>query len=557
MKLTLKILLAMWLLLPFSHALADQARAFLDRNPVRLGETVRLIIEVDGNFNGAGFDPEPLSRSFEVLGTSTNSQINIINGVQQAKSQLLIDLEPRVEGLLNIPSLEIGRWKTQPIEVRVEAADSGISAQARPVFLKVTASPEQAYVQSPVVISVQLYVSANLIEGNLADPDLSNAEVQRLGDDTQFTTTVGNVRYRVIERKFAVFPQDSGVLTIPPIRFQGQIADSSRSSLSGLFRQGRRVSARSQAMDIEILPPPTEFTGSVWLPAADLNIQESWPDGNQEYKAGTPITRVFTIEAEGLNGTQLPDLELSMPDGIRSYPDKPVFNTRFENGRILGSREQRVAMVPSRAGVIELPEVTLDWWDTTTQQPRVARLPARQIQVAAAISEVQSPIEVSQTTGTGSVIHTSDSSSLWMWSTLLMTMLWIGTLVYMRYAGFPRRSRAEQQAQPLASNQLTAIRQAALNNDLGQLEQSLYQWSAQVWQGKPPMTLLELSDRIGSARLRTWVDQMQACKYGQADSGFDGKSFWKECQAILKQAQVKTRAPDSVLPPLYATLDTR
>jgi hypothetical protein len=55
-------------------------RASFDRPTVYEGDTVTLTIEVDGAKPGGEPDLSPLAQAFDVLGTSTGSQISIING---------------------------------------------------------------------------------------------------------------------------------------------------------------------------------------------------------------------------------------------------------------------------------------------------------------------------------------------------------------------------------------------------------------------------------------------------------------------------------------------
>ena len=66
------------LLLGATSAWAD-VNARLDRQIIVAGETVNLLIEAQGQIT-AQPDTEPLSKDFEVLGVSTGSRVNIING---------------------------------------------------------------------------------------------------------------------------------------------------------------------------------------------------------------------------------------------------------------------------------------------------------------------------------------------------------------------------------------------------------------------------------------------------------------------------------------------
>ena len=49
---------------------------------------------------------------------------------------------------------------------------------------------------------------------------------------------------------------------------------------------------------------------------------------------------------------------------------------------LIGSREEREALVPSRSGAIELPTVDVVWWNTFEDHLERTSLPARTLQVA-------------------------------------------------------------------------------------------------------------------------------------------------------------------------------
>ena len=82
--------------------------AFLDRTQAAPGETVTLNIEGADASSGAP-DLSPLQQDFDVLGTSSSSKVEIVNGVAKSSTQLGIALRPRHAGTLTIPSLQIGR----------------------------------------------------------------------------------------------------------------------------------------------------------------------------------------------------------------------------------------------------------------------------------------------------------------------------------------------------------------------------------------------------------------------------------------------------------------
>ena len=72
-------------------------------------------------------------------------------------------------------------------------------------------------------------------------------------------------------------------------------------------------------------------------------------------------------------------------ENARIYPDQPQGISRDDGQWVLGHKEFRYAVVPEQAGELVLPEIRLDWWDTTTNTLQTASLPEHRMMVAASV----------------------------------------------------------------------------------------------------------------------------------------------------------------------------
>ena len=75
-------------------------------------------------------------------------------------------------------------------------------------------------------------------------PDLPDAVVTTIVDEKRSETIVNNQRYHVLEKRYAIFPQKSGILTIPLEVFRGTRGGS------GFFSQRQQVSALTEDLNI-------------------------------------------------------------------------------------------------------------------------------------------------------------------------------------------------------------------------------------------------------------------------------------------------------------------
>ena len=88
-------------------------------------------------------------------------------------------------------------------------------------FVEASVDEAAPYVQGQVVLRVKIYSAEPILSGQLSEVQLESAAIERMGDDRSYETTRDGHDYHVIQRTFAIFPQQSGELRIPPVVFEG------------------------------------------------------------------------------------------------------------------------------------------------------------------------------------------------------------------------------------------------------------------------------------------------------------------------------------------------
>ena len=337
---------AVLILLLFLYATGIQAaiiRAHVDRNPVPLNESFVLTFDVQGDADGEA-DFSPLEALFDILNRSQGSKIQIINGRMDRTSQWQLTLMARDVGNYTIPAINFGKDRSNSLSLVVEAETSDASDQAGAIFLEAELTPQQAYVQSQLVYTVRLLRSVNLRSGSLSEPKLSGVEVmvEKLGDDRNFETLRNGVRYFVIERSFAIFPQQSGTLTVEPAVFQGQIIEGSRFNFNETLRS-KRVASQSFSVAVQPIPAAAQRP---WLPSRELRLVEEWPQDPPRFRVGEPLTRTVTLTASGIAAAQLPSLAGRLPEGLKQYTDQPLIKNQTRADGLTGMRREKIAILP-------------------------------------------------------------------------------------------------------------------------------------------------------------------------------------------------------------------
>ncbi len=539
-------------------AMAAEVRATLDRDKVQLGETVTLNLQVDGGSVGTP-DLSALAADFDVLGTSSNNSVSIVNGRRTAEFTYGIALRPKRIGRIEIPALAFAGGTTAPLSLEVSAPDNQAAAQAgKDLFVDAVAEPRTAYVGQQMTYVVRLYFAASLSNGAMDEPQATGAELSKLGDDTNYQAERGGRRYNVIERRYALIPQRAGHIEINPVSFQGELIDMA--DPNSFFGSTRTVSAASPAVGVDVRPVPPGAGKTAWLPARDLSLSlEGQPDHGQ-LRVGQPLNLTMTVQATGLPYETLPALSLPRLDGATVYPDKPVNGTRLDGSWLVGRRQQSFAVVPSRPGELVIPETTLTWWNVRTDKAEVARIPERRYTVlpAAGAGSAATPALVAPTSADATPAAPAGSGQglSWRWIALGSLGLWLVTaLAWLGWRWHRRRGQTSIPAPvtsvPANARQARAAFLAAARGGNPSVQaQALLAWARAERPGLA--NLGALSAALDSAPQREAIEALQRRLYafeGRVEPGDQLAAAFRD--GFRWRIAGKPEAGGSGLPPLY------
>jgi len=523
--------------------------ARVDRNAIDLNESFMLEVVVDSEI-----DLEPdiaaLERDFYVGQSSQLSNTMIINGEITRSRTWSYQLMAKHTGQLQIPPVSVGAESSQPISITVREPSDSPPGEAD-VFITSEVDYAKTYVQAQVLYRIKVYRAVPTRQPALRDPEFGGAEVliEPAGDERSYDAVLNGRTYNVVERVFAVFPQESGQVTISPARFEARVLRDGRIT-------GRKVFS-SESQTITVLPkpaPPADFPDAAWLPARELELSERWSRDPDEVAAGEPITRNVTISALGQLETQIPVIDPPVVDGVNVYPDRPELTRQVQPGGIRGVREDQYAMIGVTPGVVQLPAMKLPWWDVDAAEWRVASLPERSLQVLPssepAANQAAPTVVASAAESTPASIVTVHSP-FWRLTAEGLAVLWVLTVIAWWLSARPRREPREPEPPPLHRQQarcLKAARKAAVAGDGPALRQALLEWGRLQWPDDAPRSIGALAKRV-SAPLSAQLAALSDAAYGPNGAGWDGS----ELARSLRSFAVVDAAPpqrDDPLPPL-------
>ncbi|PNG37749.1 protein BatD [Pseudomonas protegens] len=537
----LLLALALWT----SASQAAGLLASLDRNQVNSGETVELTLESTDVTQFGKPDLTSLDSQFEVRGTRQVNQLNSL-GDSHASTRWIVTLLPRHTGTLEIAPLQLGNLQSQALTLQVNASPvQDQDSRLEPVFINAELNQPKVYVQAQALLTLHIYHSVPLFDDSSLSPlQLSDARIEQLGEPRTYEKLINGVRHGVIEMRYAVYPQRSGELLIPALTFTATPANpgtGTEEPTSQAPKPGKLIHVSSAELSLQVLAKPAAYPADApWLPARSLTLSESWSPEPDHPQVGDSLTRSLTLSAEGLSSAQLPPLPQAEINGLRSYPDQPqLSNQHIEHG-LLGTREERQALVPTRTGDLELPALEITWWNTLEDRLEQTSLPARTLQVA------NNPSLVVDTPA-GTPQASVDNSDLWLWqlSTLLLactTLLGFG--LWWRARSQPAVLRAAQTG-PSPRSLLDDLKRACQANDPQTTRQALDAWARQQ-----PETLADMAARF--IPLSDALDGLNGALYSETGQYWQGEELWRAIRAIPINERVQDPVADTTsLPPLY------
>lgn len=553
-RLQLLIALLLVILLLHSPSLWAEVTATTDRSVLSIDETVSL--EIKSKNSSGEPDLSILEKDFQILGRSQSQNYSLINGKASRTHIWNVSLLPRKTGEITIPAINVGNEVTNPIHLVIKKQSTNPGLEGKDVFLKLVLSDnEKRFVQQQIIVKIQLFHRVRFVNASLSDLQVENTVVEKLGDDKSYSKTISNHRYNVIERIYAIFPQQSGPLDIPSISFSGNTEISQSFSL--FSRPGRQIISRTEPVTLDILAIPESYTGKNWLPAEDLQLESEILEDINEIKAGEAITRHIVVRATGLLGSQLPANTIASSNKLKTYPDKEKLGIQYINGNVIGIRRDAIAIIPLKEGPFTLPEIKIDWWNTKTNQQESTILPARTLfsqrnaDLASTAADKQEAETKTQDTRnladtdktpktvTESIIYKEIpvSKNPWFWISMALMTLWLVTLALF-LTSRDKQPTAHKPSKPDVNSHekyLQSVYDACLNHDANKTTRALIQWARYYFQ-QPMLTgVSQIIDLVNNDVFIDAINNLEKSQYSANKQNWNGDSLKSAIQAFIEQ----------------------
>lgn len=429
-----------------------------------------------------------------------------------------------------------------------------VLAQAPAPFARARLEPSDAVtVGQPISVVVEVLVPSYFM-GAPRFPSLEVRDAvvifERRG--ANFSERVGGESFAGQRRRYQVYPQRAGELSVPPVDV----------SLRYFAADGGATDTvvSTEPLRFEAIVPPGAAGLDPFIATRELHLVDVVEPIPTELEVGQAFTRTLTVTVVGALSMVVPPLGLEPVEGLAFYPGSPqVTDSGGERGAaIVGTRVETATYVAEQAGHYRLPGLRVEWWDTTSQARRVAAADPLEFDVVEAETEAALTLpadpSVDETEHEGPT-GVPRSSRLGRLLTIgAIAALVMGAVVRAERFVAPKLERARERRRLSEPFVFARFRDAALSGDPEATARTFMAWldaerrTDVVEERLRPALFTDFAKRAGDAALLRQARALDALLYGRAPSevSFSGQKFYVLVARARARRPERPRASDEL-----------
>ena len=367
--------------MPAVHAQQQtiEVTAEVDKTELAVGEELNLRVRINGSLN----PQQPTLPEVDGLRRMGPPSIQRETWIRAGRSgstfSYLYQLEATKVGTVTIDPISVTisgqTYRTDPVKVEVfqglgvstpipgqgEASSQEVPSAGGSMFVIASVDDETPYLGQQITYTFKFYRRSALFpsfgrfgQPRFAPPGFSGFWKIQGSDQEEYTETIGSNRYQVVELKTVLFPTVVGSLVIEPAGLTVPI---------DFFEAPNYLEAEQIVVEVLALPPgaPAEFTGAV----GKFNISADVDNTNG--RVNEPVQLTVRVVGEG-NIESLPDPAWPDFDGWRVFESPSGSSSRVIDGRVVGTRTYESVLVPQKAGVQTIPEISYSYFDPSVDE---------------------------------------------------------------------------------------------------------------------------------------------------------------------------------------------
>jgi len=338
-----------------------QVRASLDTVAVIKGDSATYTISASGN--NIEFPQLSNIEGHKVIGTSTSTSINIINGNMKKVKTVQYTFIPSYT--FTIPNYSIivdgKEEQTEPLKIKVvqpTASNNGDDLQ-----LILNLDKNESYVGEAINASIifKYKVGSKLLDVNLQEFKIDHFWIKTIKSSKPYEQN----GYVLLKQDYIIFPQLAGSYTID----KQLINVATREYRTNLTRW-KKVFSKEVNLKVKALPSNLSIQG-------DYTISASVD--KQSTKANEAINLTISIKGSG-NIDDIEEFKLNLDNEV-VYSTKPTVDTYLQGGKYSGEFTQKLSIIADKDYTI--PSISFKYFDIKTKSIKTIKTKPFDIKVKA------------------------------------------------------------------------------------------------------------------------------------------------------------------------------
>ncbi len=375
----------------------------LDRTSVTTDETLALTIGIDVAAGQASEPQLPVLDGLDILGRSSGTQIQMINGNTQMRSTYQYTLRPTKTGTLIIEPINItvngqiytseainiqvtqGTGQVQPAPnvgmptlpgfpnipslgnlpgfpampgldpvEPVDPAEAPTELIGQDFFVEAEVDKLNPYQGEQITFTFRFYQAENLYDQpGFEPPAFTGFWSEQMPDQVEYTTQAAGRNYRVTELQTVLFPTVVDQLTIEP---------AALTIPGGFFSRPQALRTQPITLDVRPLPAgaPADFQGAVGQFAIQAKVDKAEVEVNDTLTMGVTLSGFGNIET-------LPEPAWDAGAAWRAFDSQVTVETQIVDGKMGGAVNYERLLVPTTPGNQTLPAITTSFFNPETE----------------------------------------------------------------------------------------------------------------------------------------------------------------------------------------------
>ncbi len=423
------------------------AQLDVSSNKLKYGKDEQIYLNVSLKDARAKSDPnlgEFYDAGFILTSNKKAIKTQLINGQRVNLVQWQYAFKTKREGKITLPTISIntdqGNIVSKALTIEISKKLKSSNNSGDKVLVKAQLADQQLYVNQTTILTIELTRFVNIFNLQLIFPENLDFVVTNLGQSAAQETYIGNERAVISKYYYAISPLKSGALQLALPTVKAAINAGDNSSYYGL---SFRLNNFSNYKDIKITSEPLQLKAKTIsnkehanLPLDKLTITTNL-DGleGKQLIAGKSYNFSIDLAAKDIFAKHLPELIFPENAAYKIYAEAPELTDNFNEANLAleASKNFKFTLIPASSGVINIPQLTVKWWDIKQHKAKIARSKNLNLTVDPAVNQEKFISKDFQKTVAAPVQNTASDpqQSKWLYLLIATNLLSIIIIIYL------------------------------------------------------------------------------------------------------------------------------